>query len=1111
MLLSELLQNRFRADIRWRGQTYLDDERVSLIRITPDDVFGQVRENDSTEYATQVSRTEDDLKLACTCRLGSSAKPSCKHIWATVLAVESEGLLSGDVRPGHIPQFLAEPELPLFSGDDILEDPADAASGLDGGPGTGSTRRSRDTRQAVEVQQRQRAWEQRLGRVRAAMLERAGDRPVTSRETQVFFEIDVAASVQAGVLTVQTSQRQRRSDGQWGKLKALKLRVGRLDDVGHGDDRRILSYLVGGVPERGAGQAAVPELQGTLYRYRVPHDLACVVLPLMAATGRLRYLGDRESKVEPLEWDGGEPWELSVRVSREDDDSPWSVTGELQRADAVLPLSRARLLLPGGLMGTDESIAVLNDFDAFDWVSLLQDDEQFTAPSGDEADLVEQILDMPALPRLELPAELQLKEVRCEPQAVLMIHSPRGRRWKNERLQADVSFEYQNARIRAREARWAIVCREDRTCIPRDRAAEARLWSHLDQNGFRRLLDRRAAHDVEVAARDLGPSIRALIEQGWSVQADGQQVRQPASMAFRVQSGIDWFELHADIQFDDQTVGFPELLAALARGDGTVRLSDGSWGVLPEEWARQFGLLDGLSVTEDDHVRFSSHQVALLDALLSGQEDVQVDSRYEELREKFRNFDGVTPVQEPDGFEGELRVYQQEGLGWLQFLREFQLGGCLADDMGLGKTVQFLALLLEHRRQAEKRVPSLVVVPRSLIFNWRQECERFTPELKAMEYTGLDRAALRSQFSEYDLILTTYGTLRRDIGVLRETQFDYVVLDEAQTIKNAGSQVARASRLLQASHRLALSGTPIENHMGDLWSIFEFLNPGMLGRSSLFRQFTADADDGESRQLLAQGLRPFILRRTKQQVASELPEKVEETIICEMGREQRALYNELRQHYRDSLMGMVREQGISRSRMHVLEALLRLRQAACHPGLLDEKRVMQPSAKLDALIPHLQELLEEGHKALVFSQFTSMLSIVRQHLDSEGITYEYLDGQTRDRAACVERFQTDDECGVFLISLKAGGLGLNLTAADYVFILDPWWNPAVEAQAIDRAHRVGQTRSVFAYRILCNDTVEEKIAALQQQKRELADAILKADSGGVLGSLSTEDLEMLLS
>lgn len=430
--------------------------------------------------------------------------------------------------------------------------------------------------------------------------------------------------------------------------------------------------------------------------------------------------------------------------------------------------------------------------------------------------------------------------------------------------------------------------------------------------------------------------------------------------------------------------------------------------------------------------------------------------------------------------------------------------------MGLGKTIQLLATLSEWHEKPETEFPSLVVVPKSLIFNWQSEAEKFTPNLKVLQYIGGDRVGLQESFDEHDIILTTYGTVRRDILQLKESQFSYVVLDEAQTIKNPASQIAKAVRLLKTKHRVALSGTPIENHLGDLWSIFEFLNPGMLGRSTLFKTVSSNNATDESKNVLAKGLRPFILRRTKQQVASELPEKIEQTLFCEMDEDQERLYGELKSHYRDSLLGMIADQGLNKSKMHVLEALLRLRQAACHPGLLDEAQRAESSAKMNVLIPHLQELVTEGYKTLVFSQFTSMLSIVKEELDKVGIKYEYLDGKTTKRQECVERFQNDPECQVFLISLKAGGLGLNLTAAEYVFLLDPWWNPAVEAQAIDRAHRVGQTKQVFAYRLICRNTVEEKIAELQSKKRDLAESILEGD-GSIMSNLTADDLEMLLS
>ncbi|MDP2854080.1 MAG: DEAD/DEAH box helicase [Smithellaceae bacterium] len=507
---------------------------------------------------------------------------------------------------------------------------------------------------------------------------------------------------------------------------------------------------------------------------------------------------------------------------------------------------------------------------------------------------------------------------------------------------------------------------------------------------------------------------------------------------------------------------------------------------------------------------------------------------FESTRRQLQSFCGIEPAVAPASFQGVLRRYQEEALGWFDFLRQFGYGGCLADDMGLGKTVQVLAMLEKRRllrlyetRQAAERPDatvlsaedggglvkqSLVVAPRSIIFNWRKEAARFTPGLRVLDHTGLTRKTRGDHFENYDLVLTTYGTLRRDAVAFRDIEFDYVILDEAQSIKNAETSSAKAVRLLKARHRLALSGTPIENHLSELWSLFEFLNPGLLGSASVFKRMAADtnAASPETRALLAQVLKPFILRRTKALVAPELPQKTEQVVYCEMDKTQTKLYNELRDHYRQSLLKQLDEQGIQKSKMHILEALLRLRQAACHPGLLDPKWKNGASAKTEFLLPQLAEILEEGHKALIFSQFTSFLSIVKKQLDDNGHRYLYLDGKTKNREQLVRAFQEEEEAPLFLISLRAGGLGLNLTAAEYVYILDPWWNPAVEAQAIDRTHRIGQTEKVFAYRLITRETVEERVLELQQSKRDLFASLIKEDAG-LIRSLNREDLEILLS
>ncbi|MCA9074613.1 MAG: DEAD/DEAH box helicase family protein, partial [Planctomycetaceae bacterium] len=1065
--LARLLESQFRGDIRFRGAAYLEAERVEIVRATPEDLHGIVR--DGTEFETHLSRQNDTLNMYCSCASESTSRNiSCKHLWATVLAVDAGDYLSAPPREGKIPPFVADDtfaSLMDFSLDDAEED---LLSGEIYQP------KSTTTRAPKAAPRKLKEWEQQLVELRQQINGSEEGAKAQERDREIFFEIDAVESRECGLLVVQTSQRQRRANGQWGKLKPLKLRPGRLGEIEHDDVRRILAYLTGGTPERSSWIAQQAEFQSAVFRYRIPHELCELLLPRMCATGHTRMLNAAEKGSSSLMWDEGEPWELALVLdtggtgSGDDSSDKWKLDGELRRGDERIPLDRLDLLVPGGLAVYKNRILSVEDFGAQPWVKMLTSNQRLTGAAEDAVELVDQLLDLPNLPTLDLPEELRLEEVRVAPKPLLTVTTPQTRGFRQERLSGRVQFEYDGTKVPASSRQWAIVQREAGRCLLRDRAFEEQAWHLLQELGFRRRLDqRRTDQDVDIAVTELGNAVRTLADGGWHILADGHEVRQPGTPNLKIRSGIDWFELSGEVDFDGQTIDFPELLAALARKDNTIRLPDGSLGILPDNWAEQYGLISGLGTMQEGSLRFSVTQAGLIDALLAAKHPVDVDEEFQVLRDRLTSFEGVAPAMETDNFTGELRPYQREGLGWLEFLRDFNFGGCLADDMGLGKTVQVLALLLEHVATRKANKPSLIVVPKSLLFNWAHEIQRFTPQLSTMEYSGTSRAELREEFAKHDVILTTYGTLRRDIADLKDTNFDFVVLDEAQTIKNASSQVAKASRLLQADHRLALSGTPIENHLGDLWSIFEFLNPGMLGRSSVFKLYSNDATDTEAQSALSQGLRPFVLRRTKKEVATELPDKFEETIYCDMDDAQRRRYDELREHYRQSLLGMVKEQGLGKSKMHVLEALLRLRQAACHPGLLSDDALGDPSAKLDVLTPHLEELIDEGHKSLVFSQFTSMLSIVRQKLDEKGINYAYLDGKTRNREQVVESFQNDPNTHIFLISLKAGGLGLNLTAAEYVFLLDPWWNPAVEAQAIDRAHRVGQTKQVFAYRLIC--------------------------------------------
>jgi SNF2 family DNA or RNA helicase len=449
--------------------------------------------------------------------------------------------------------------------------------------------------------------------------------------------------------------------------------------------------------------------------------------------------------------------------------------------------------------------------------------------------------------------------------------------------------------------------------------------------------------------------------------------------------------------------------------------------------------------------------------------------------------------------------------------------------MGLGKTVQVLALLEQQRAEQARRrsrgahKPSLVVAPRSLVFHWLDEAHRFAPKLATLEWHGLGRAERAAELAGADLIVTTYATLRLDLERLAAFEYAIVVLDEAHAIKTARTATAQAARALRADFRLALTGTPVENRLDDLASIFEYLNPGLLGRPAALRAIGevsveplagAGAVPGDAKQrelaqarVLGRVLRPFLLRRTKEQVLTELPAKTEVVVTCRLEDAERQRYDELRAFYRRSLLPAVDRDGVGRNAILVLEALLRLRQAALHPGLLDAQKAGADSAKLDALVEHLREALASGHRALVFSQFTTLLGIVSARLHREAIGHEYLDGETRDRRERVAAFQSGS-APVFLLSLKAGGVGLNLTAADHVFLLDPWWNPAIEAQAIDRVHRIGQGRPVTAYRLVAEDTVEAKILAMQAHKRALFDSVF--EDTGMVANLSAADLRALL-
>jgi len=490
-----------------------------------------------------------------------------------------------------------------------------------------------------------------------------------------------------------------------------------------------------------------------------------------------------------------------------------------------------------------------------------------------------------------------------------------------------------------------------------------------------------------------------------------------------------------------------------------------------------------------------------------------------ELFKKLKDIDEIKGTRKPRNLKAQLRPYQEQGFHWLWFLHEIGSGGVLADDMGLGKTVQTLALLLavknEDAKIEGKRKPfkALIVAPTSVVTNWLREMEKFAPSLRHALWHGAERRERQDELEDADVVVTSYALLRRDEEMLKEIDWRYVILDEAQQIKNPLSATARAAKRLRADRRLALSGTPIENRLSEIWSIFDFVSPGLLGPLDKFEERYSrpiDAGDKAAAERLRATIHAFILRRTKAEVARDLPEKIETDQFCELTGEQAALYAAVLKEVRAQVMGEVERHGLARSHIQILAGLTRLRQAACDPRLLGLPREFtdEDSGKLVALRELVQTSIAGGHRVLVFSQFVSMLQLVKRAMDEDRVGYEYLDGSTKDRAARVENFQSDDGPPVFLISLKAGGSGLNLTAADTVIHFDPWWNPAVEDQATDRAHRIGQTKVVTTYRLIAKGTIEEKILELAEKKRELVGAVLAEDMGGAK-KLTKADLEDL--
>ena len=1068
------------------------------------------------------------LHAYCDCDRFESGT-ACGHLWAALMALGATGpenQPAGKDRVGlrkHRSGSLAEFERGLDDGSSLetRSKPRRRAKRA------GRTRKGR--RQGADPLE---AWRGQLATLREAVLP-AGAEPEAqpAKSTSRYrLLINTTASLRDGGLvldvfavrpgaTSATPKLQKASidpDGLAGVLQEA------LPGESGGEALPLITILPpdtsGRTSRQRSGRRAAAARTEQVRRFRLPPQLYDTLVPALAERGVLGWWDGRPRSMRNLlKWDDGPAWKLALRL--ENGARQARISGSLVREGDRIPVTEPELVV-GKANGSSTGAFLLftNTVARFEprapsdvaWTQALREMGEVVVPDEDLGEAFSALVEIPGLPRIDGPQEYQLSEEQSPMQPRLVLESEGAGVLPNAPLLATQSFVYGDLEVRVDNPPPAVIDWEKMTFVQRDFDSEHQALLRLLEAGAQPM-PAGGDHALQVAQPDLPLVVEPLLAEGWQVEVRGTSLSLPDPPAMRVEKKTDWFELSGVTDFQGNQVELKDILDAISSGRRFIELDDGSQGLLPAAWIENLDSLSKLAHEEDEGtLKFLPSQAMLVDVLLSAMPPADVDGSFTRLREKLGSFESIKPRKEPRGFSGTLRGYQREGLAWLEFLREFGLGGVLADDMGLGKTVQVLALLKANRTPSKTTgKPTLVLAPRSLVYNWIDEAGRFTPSLKIVEYRGPGRDALRKKFSSFDIIVTTYGTLRRDIDFLATVEFDTLILDEAQAIKNRDSLSAKACRLLRARHRLALTGTPIENHLGELGSIFEVLNPGLLGNLPRLEILGASRTASEQElKLVAEGLRPFILRRTKAEVLKDLPPKTEQILYCSLYEPQQELYDKLRLAYQAKLL----EEGDGKqgSAIQVLEALLRLRQVAVHPGMVDPEWAEAGSAKLDLLYDQVTEVIDEGHKAIVFSQFTKLLAFVREGLDERGIAYAYLDGQTRDRGAVVEQFQTDPETNLFLISLKAGGLGLNLTAAGYVFLLDPWWNPAVEAQAIDRAHRIGQTQPVFAYRMIARGTVEEKILDLQASKRKLVEAVLGGEEQS-MPSLTADDLRMLLS
>lgn len=1073
--LSKTYLKSFEQLIRQKGRQLFQAGRTQITNSEPGLLRGTC-EDAGTKYKVNTRVQGHELHVHCECSYFKSGQNKfCRHIWATLLTADQRGLTS----------YLAAD--PVGGEEGMLV--ADAIWS-DGALTTESNDEKKNWRTLINnVERIRKAQEKTLFKPQLTYGIDLG------RDNNGKTQVNLVVSIRAAEL----------AEDEGNPFSTVPLE--RLLHVLRSQDQNIINLLL-------SNSASDP--LGEIRRFRLPSVVEPKLVDLLSRMGcEVAYDG---VPCGELEVDVEEPWEVVLRI--EDQGAFSELKPVLLRGEAEIPLDDVGhfiLAFPRGFYCGAKRYSLMDNVDNV-WLQALDGGEgSYTIPVSGIRDFLSHFSKACSglHPRVEWPESFWSEvEVEGEPQPIMQVE------FNELGISADLMFEYAlepPQRIAAFSAQDQVLQWSTRNSCARQQDFEDGI-----KDGLKKVKDLQYIeedHLYHIDLEQVQSTLQELEKLGVVLFGKERKIKSYSKVQLEVSSTVDWFEVKGQIDYGGQKVNIGDMLEAIRNNSRYILLGNGEYGLLPEQWIAKNRHLLEMAENEDGKVQVQKNQFILLKQMMeNGDGSIDIKSskgskEIERLNKMTQDFEGIESGDPPKKLNADLRKYQVSGLSWLRFLKKFQFGGILADDMGLGKTVQAIASIMEETATKRKKRMNLIVLPTSLVFNWNEELAKFAPSVKVATYTGTDRGSVKE--IDADVLLTTYGILRRQAEEFAEVHWHYIVLDEAQAIKNHKSQTASAVCRLQGTHRLSLTGTPIENNLMEMWSHMQFLNPNLLGSRDQFTQHVLKSDPGnkgENRglQKLQKMVFPFILRRTKEDVLTDLPPKVEQVIQCTMGSRQQEYYNTIRDEYRSALLDNISSRGVAGSKLKVIEGLLRLRQVACHPNLLD-RNLSIPSTKLNHLINSVLEAISEGHKILVFSQFTSMLELIVRELTREQVRFTYLDGQTKDRQERVMAFQNDPEIRVFLISLKAGGVGLNLTAADYVFLFDPWWNPAAEQQAIDRAHRIGQTAKVFTYRLITKDTVEEKVVELQNQKRDLVKGVMGSDDGDFVKKLDKGDIEYLFS